>query len=55
MLQLPFIRTIKKTKEFVHISIGNDVSSQKTKKIITWIHNLMGEYSVILLANIDIP
>lgn len=53
--QLPFLRVITDTQQFVHISIGSKISQIQMKKLSSWIDNRMQEYNVVFLTNIDLP
>lgn|SRR5574344_2966325 len=52
--QLPFLRVITDTEEFLHISIGKEIDQTKVKRLITRIKHRMPDCNVVLLTNIEL-
>lgn len=52
--QLPFIRVIMEVEEYVHLSLGPQVSDIKKKSLLTWIKKNITDHNIVLLTNIEI-
>jgi len=53
--QLPFIRVITQTKEYIHISIGPKTPQSIIQNLLKWIKKNIADYTIVLLQNIEIP
>jgi len=52
--QLPFLRVITQTEEFLHISVGKNISETQIKKLISQTKKHAHDHNVVLLTNIEL-